>query len=619
MRFAFAATASVAAAAGCSVSLDEQISKSHDCVLGKTFGCYANNSMWVDGGCEGTFTCGSRKGVTCESHLDKGPVFGVCSCDAPAAGTPNVVFLIVESTDGRTYRPGSPVPIPNIRRLAETGTQFDTTYANAPVCCPSRATIWSGRHAHHIPHQQAANPGLEVHGAWNNYEGLPPDYSDKISDVMQRAGFNVRISGKEDWSAGGHSLNVRLNSWTMYTRFPYNVNETGGWYDEEMCPDEGTVEDSEKVQRHGDWVNVDSTTAWIKEQVKEQQKVAASGGTPTPFFAYQGMTIVHPPYVTNKYWFSKINQSQVTVPEWAPLEDLHPCDLQASMLKKCTPSDADAAAFYDHDRRRHIRSIYYAMIAEFDGMVGAYMNTINESGVWNETAWVVVSDHGDMNMEHQQFYKMVQYDASSRVPLVVAAPWLSARFEKAPVQLIDLFPTILDLGRVSKQQWPSQLEGQSLVPLLKDSWDPSAHVDFVTSQFHGCNIAMSWFLATDGHFKYVTFGTGKEVQPQLFDLLADPSENVNLIDKMPDVAAKLEAKLRSVIDYPSVAGDVAEYNQLSFRAWMNRTKNWRSSVDSGRWQGPFDVNKTASLAAIDSWLAEEPQVKACRHGLSWMN
>ena len=51
------------------------------------------------------------------------------------------------------------------------------------------------------------------------------------------------------------------------------------------------------------------------------------------------MDIVHPAYATNKYWLSKINESLVTVPEWQPLLDLHPCDLQSSMLKKCVPAD----------------------------------------------------------------------------------------------------------------------------------------------------------------------------------------------------------------------------------------------------------------------------------------
>ena len=75
------------------------------------------------------------------------------------------------------------------------------------------------------------------------------------------------------------------------------------------------------------------------------------------------MNIVHPGYATNLYWLGKINASDVTVPYWPPLKDLHPCDFQSSVLKDCTPSDEDAASFYNESRRRKIRTIYYAMIA----------------------------------------------------------------------------------------------------------------------------------------------------------------------------------------------------------------------------------------------------------------
>lgn len=75
------------------------------------------------------------------------------------------------------------------------------------------------------------------------------------------------------------------------------------------------------------------------------------------------MDIVHPGYATNEYWYAKIDQSKVTVPDWEPLADLHPCDFQSSMLKKCTPANVDAADFYSLARRKRIRSIYYAMIS----------------------------------------------------------------------------------------------------------------------------------------------------------------------------------------------------------------------------------------------------------------
>ena len=106
------------------------------------------------------------------------------------------------------------------------------------------------------------------------------------------------------------------------------------------------------------------------------------------------------------------------------METLHPCDLQSSMLKGCIPAggntSAAAKAFYDPARRRRLRQIYLAMIAEYDAMVGSYVAAVERNAeVWENTIWILTSDHGDMQMEHQQFYKMTPYDASSSVPMVV--------------------------------------------------------------------------------------------------------------------------------------------------------------------------------------------------------
>jgi hypothetical protein len=56
---------------------------------------------------------------------------------SPAVNKPNFVWLHVESTDGRTYQDDMAdlVPIPRIRSLMNTGTNFVNTYANVPICC----------------------------------------------------------------------------------------------------------------------------------------------------------------------------------------------------------------------------------------------------------------------------------------------------------------------------------------------------------------------------------------------------------------------------------------------------------------------------------------------------
>ena len=69
-----------------------------------------------------------------------------------------------------------------------------------------------------------------------------------------------------------------------------------------MCPSDGTIGKDTTYHRHPDWKDVNSTTKWMKEQAIAQEMDRANGVTARPFFAYQGMNIVHPAYATNAYW-----------------------------------------------------------------------------------------------------------------------------------------------------------------------------------------------------------------------------------------------------------------------------------------------------------------------------
>jgi hypothetical protein len=181
----------------------------------------------------------------------------------------------------------------------------------------------------------------------------------------------------------------------------------------------------------------------------------------------------------------------------------------------------------------------------------------------------------------------------------------------------------------------------------------AARPDFVVSQFHGKNIAMSWFLVVQPIngtlYKLVVWGTGKEVPSMLFDLHADPGESRNLVTEFATtgaetevtemdmgaggtgggggagarqhtvaavaaVVAELEARLASVVDYPAVAQTVAEYiNKEAFIWWTNSTKNWREVV-AGESAAPVAWARDAAAAfdAVDRWMAEPARVLPCR-------
>ena len=79
--------------------------------------------------------------------------------------------------------------------------------------------------------------------------------------------------------------------------------------------------------------------------------------------------------------------------------------------------------------------------------------------------FIVTSDHGDMQMERQQFYKMVPYEPSASVPMVISdgrAP--HATLVTATSSLIDLFPTIMDYAQVPPSKRPRALDPADLLP-----------------------------------------------------------------------------------------------------------------------------------------------------------
>ena len=144
-----------------------------------------------------------------------------------------------------------------------------------------------------------------------------------------------------------------------------NVGGGGGWSEQPNggeCRSDGRVSQGNRTHNE-DWNAAALNTAWIRDATEQGASHAQ------PFYIYQGMNIVHPPYLTTQHWYDKIADN-LTVPEWQPLSEMHPCGLQSSMLKGCIPTAEGSDDFYSIERRRNVRRVYLAMIAEFDAMVG---------------------------------------------------------------------------------------------------------------------------------------------------------------------------------------------------------------------------------------------------------
>lgn len=98
----------------------------------------------------------------------------------------------------------------------------------------------------------------------------------------------------------------------------------------------------------------------------------------------------------------------------------------------------------------HIRQAYYACVTFVDELVGDLLNYVD----FSNTIIVLTSDHGYSLGEHAEWAKYTNYEIGVRVPLIIYAPQQHS-IEKAtqindPVELVDIFPTLVDLAALPK-------------------------------------------------------------------------------------------------------------------------------------------------------------------------
>ncbi|XP_062310082.1 arylsulfatase K-like [Osmerus eperlanus] len=90
------------------------------------------------------------------------------------------------------------VQLPYINFMRELGATFLNAYTNSPICCPSRAAMWSGRFVH-------------LTQSWNNYKCLDSNATTWM-DVLRQNGFHTQMMGKLDYTSGGHSVSNRVEA-----------------------------------------------------------------------------------------------------------------------------------------------------------------------------------------------------------------------------------------------------------------------------------------------------------------------------------------------------------------------------------------------------------------------
>lgn len=216
-------------------------------------------------------------------------------------------------------------------------------------------------------------------------------------------------------------------------------------------------------------------------------------------------------------------------------------------------SDVDGFRYYDAlvqsygSRKRALQNFiqaYLACVNFVDTQIGAVLHAIDRSPQKDNTIVVLTSDHGWNNGQHDFLFKHSPWEESTRVPLMIRAPWVTPSNggrNSAPVSLIDIYPTLVDLCGLStsirKSKAGGELDGHTLRPLLADpttdQWaGPPGAVTLVAGCYghertDACEsdpLKQHYALRT-ARWRYVLYASGDE---ELFDHDEDPHELRNL-------------------------------------------------------------------------------------------
>jgi uncharacterized sulfatase len=257
-----------------------------------------------------------------------------------------------------------------------------------------------------------------------------------------------------------------------------------------------------------------------------------------PFFIAAGFYRPHCPFIAPKAYFEPYPLGRIHVPKASPadLARVPRAALFTNPLNWDIPEEG---------LRQSIRA-YYASISFLDANVGRVLSALDRLKLRDNTIVIFMSDHGYNLGEHGQWMKQSLFERSARAPLIIAGPGVSPRRASSMrvVEYLDLYPTLAELTGL---QPPANLEGRSLVPLIKNPDADWKHAAF-TQVRRGAspNFFMGYSVRTE-RWRYTEWDGGAQ-GVELYDEQNDPDELRNLADdpRQKDVIVEMKRLLQSV-------------------------------------------------------------------------
>ncbi|MGB7336407.1 MAG: choline-sulfatase [Salaquimonas sp.] len=420
---------------------------------------------------------------------------------------PNIVLIMADQMAAHALSLyGNKVcKTPNLDRLAAQGVVFENAYSNNPLCVPSRASMLSGR----------LSPAI---GVYDNGNELPSS-TPTMAHYLRHAGYWTELCGKMHFIGPDqlHGFNER----TVTDVYPANYQWIADWDAGPAFVPSGTalngvVEAGPCIRTMQEDYDDEVEHAAIQSLYDRARETERQ-----PFFQIASFTSPHTPFTVAQEYWDRYTEDEIDAPAVPdlPFDEL---DYHSKAL------------FFAHGRHRHeineqhlrdTRHAYYGMISYIDDKVGRILDTLEKTGLAENTYVFFTSDHGEMLGERGMWFKQAFWEWSAHVPMIASGPGCVKGHRVSEVtSLVDLLPTVLEISGHKFDALPP-LDGTSLVPLMKG--DNSNATDTAICDYLAIGPCVPCRMVRKGRFKYMRTQGHPDL---LFDLKTDPHELHNLSD-----------------------------------------------------------------------------------------
>jgi arylsulfatase len=503
------------------------------------------------------------------------------------AKQPNILLILADDlgySDLGSF--GGEINTPTLDDLAHQGLQFTSMYA-APTCSITRSMLMSGTDNHLAGLGTMAEAFQPFQRGKPGYEGYLNQRSYSIAELLKEGGYNTLMVGK--WHLGleadqGPDQRGFEQSFTLLE---------GGAAHFKPSSNEPTKIEQVHYRENGKAVelpeNFYSTDFYTDKLISYLQNSQKDG---KPFFAYAAFTSPHWPLQAPKEYLDKykgrFDQGYDSV-RLARIERMKSLGLMASDAQPANPLPVNPKLpgwqqLSPQQQRIEARKmeIYAAMVDNLDHNIGRVVDYLRQSGQYDNTLIVFMSDNGAAAENHAQFYppgprtdnsyanlgqagSQIDYglrwaevsaapfhlfkgttaEGGISVPAIIQLPKTLRRqgVERGIARVDDLAPTFLDLAGVEAPTDVSKhpITGQSLRPMLAGEGSPHRHDSLAGELFGNA-------YYREGNLKLLGIrpqtGFGGDAQPpqwQLFDVAQDRGETTDLAAARPETVQRLKA------------------------------------------------------------------------------